>query len=192
MSARVAKGSPRTPITVVLWALPILLVFGLVPSGLVAHAPRIQTELDTTLVSVGDRMQFIVRVEHDPGTTVVWPDSLSLGSVEVLGAELLAPVSQGGRSVTSARFALASFELGDLEIPSFDVRVEAPDGSSATLSTDSYLIWDVAGKYWVNDKLNLFLRVDNLLDEDYLVARRPAGLRPGRDRQVMLGVQLEF
>jgi hypothetical protein len=85
-------------------------------------------------------MQFTVRVEHDPGATVVWPDSLSLGSVEVLGAELLDPVSEGGRSVTSARFALAAFELGDLEIPSFDVRVEALDGSSTTLSTDAYLI----------------------------------------------------
>ena len=63
---------------------------------------------------------------------------------------------------------------------------------AAAESTDSYLVWDVAGKYWVNDKLNLVLKVDNLLDEEYLVARRPAGLRPGRDRQVMLGVQLEF
>ena len=85
-------------------------------------------------------MEFTVRVEHDPTAVVVWPDSLGLGSVEVLGAEILPLADEGGRAITGARFTLAAFELGDIEIPSFDIRVEAPDGSSATLSTDPYVI----------------------------------------------------
>ena len=116
------------------------LLIALAPGPLRAQAPRIFTELDTALVSVGDRMALTVRVEHDPAATVVWPDSLALGSVEVLGAELAPPASEGGRSITSARFTMAAFELGDLEIPSFDIQVEMPDGSSNTLSTDPYLI----------------------------------------------------
>ena len=117
--------------------LPLLLT-ALAALPLRAQAPRIFTELDTALVSLGDRMVLTVRVEHDPTAIVVWPDSLALGSVEVLGAELASPASEGGRSITSASFTLAAFELGDLEIPSFDIQVEMPDGSSNTLSTDRY------------------------------------------------------
>ena len=116
------------------------LLIALAPIPLRAQAPRIFTELDTALVSVGDRMAFTVRVEHDPAAIVVWPDSLDLGSLEVLGAEFLPTNNEGGRTITGARFSLAAFELGDLEIPSFDIRVEAPDGSSTTLSTDTYVI----------------------------------------------------
>ncbi len=118
----------------------IALLIALAPVPLRAQVPRIFTELDTALVSVGDRMVLTVRVEHDPASTVVWPDSLALGAVEVLGAELFPPASEEGRSITGASFTLAAFELGDLEIPSFDVRVETPDGPSNTLSTDRYLI----------------------------------------------------
>jgi len=116
------------------------LLIALAPVPLRAQALRIFTELDTALVSVGDRMALTVRVEHDPAAVVAWPDSRALGSVEVLGAELAPPTSEGGRSITSATFTLAAFELGDLDIPSFDIQVEMPDGSSNTLSTDRYVI----------------------------------------------------
>jgi hypothetical protein len=110
----------------------------LVPSGAMAQAPRVRTDLDTTLVSVGDRLQLTVTVEHAPGAAVVWPDSLSLEPFEVLGAELLAPRNVEGRVVTGALLTLTVFELGDLEVPSFDFRVEGPDGSSTVVSTDAF------------------------------------------------------
>ena len=116
------------------------LLITLAPASLQAQSARIRTELDTALVSVGGRMEFTVQVEHDPTAIVVWPDSLDLGSVEVLGAEILPPANEGGRSITRARFTLVAFELGDIEIPSFDIQVQAPDGSSTTLSTDPYVI----------------------------------------------------
>ena len=121
-------------------ALLIAFVPMSLPASLQAQSARIRTELDTALVSLGDRMTFTVRVEHDPDARVVWPDSLDLGSVEVLAVELIPPASEGGRSISGARFILAAFELGDLDIPSFDVRVEAPDGSSTTLATNPYVI----------------------------------------------------
>jgi hypothetical protein len=118
----------------------IAIVFAVVPISVRAQAPQIRTELDTALVAVGDRMNFTVRIEHDPSAVVAWPDSLALGSVEVLGAEFLPPASEDGRAITVARFSLTAFALGDLEIPSFDVEVQAQDGSSTTLSTNPYLI----------------------------------------------------
>ena len=132
------RGAARRLISEGTVATAFLMVFA--PASLRAQAPRIFTELDTALVSVGDRMAFTVRVEHDPAAIVVWPDSLDLGSLEVLGAEFLPTDNEGGRSITGARFSLAAFELGDIEIPSFDIRVETPDGSSTTLSTDPYVI----------------------------------------------------
>ena len=137
MSTRV-RGAARRDVSVGVFTTALLFFF--LPASLRAQAPRIRTELDTALVSVGDRMEFTVRVEHDPDAIVVWPDSLDLGSVEVLGVELLPSAREGARAITAARFTLAAFELGDLDIPSVDVRVEMPDGSSTTLSTDTYVI----------------------------------------------------
>ena len=137
MRARMRWATRRHTSTVFIRAA---LLVALAPMPLRAQAPQIFTELDTSLVSVGDRMAFTVRVEHDPAAIVVWPDSLELGSLEVLGAEFLPTDNEGGRSITGARFSLAAFELGDIEIPSFEIRVEAPDGSSTTISTDTYLI----------------------------------------------------
>ena len=137
MRARIRWATRRHVSTVFIRAA---LLVALAPMPLRAQVPQIFTELDTALVSVGDRMAFTVRVEHDPAAIVVWPDSLDLGPVEVLGAEFLPTDNEGGRSITGARFSLAAFELGDIEIPSFEIRVEAPDRSSTTLSTDTYLI----------------------------------------------------
>jgi Fe(3+) dicitrate transport protein len=36
----------------------------------------------------------------------------------------------------------------------------------------------------------IYLTVDNLLDDPYLASRRPYGLRPGKRRQVMVGVKI--
>ena len=110
----------------------------LTPSVGMAQTPRVRTGLDTTLVSVGDRLQLSVTVEHAPGERVVWPDSLSLEPFEILGAELLAPTDLEGRTVTGARITLTVFELGDLEVLSFELMVEGPDGASTTVSTDAY------------------------------------------------------
>ena len=87
-------------------ALLIALWIASVPATLRAQSPRIRAELDTAFVSVGGRIEFTVWVEHDPAASVVWPDSLDLGPVEVLGAEILPPANEGGRSVSGARFTL--------------------------------------------------------------------------------------
>ena len=108
------------------------------PGSATAQQARVQTILDTTLVTVGDRLELTVRVEHAPGQTVAWPDSLSLEPFEILGAELVPPTEVDGRVVSAARFTLTTFELGDLEIPSFDVSVAGPDGSATVVSTDAF------------------------------------------------------
>jgi hypothetical protein len=98
--------------------------------------PVVRTEVDTTAITLGDRVYLTVTVEHDAGTTVIWPDSLDLGPFEVLGATVQEPERLNGRLWSGARLTLTAFQLGELEIPSFAVRVVGPDSTSASdLST---------------------------------------------------------
>jgi hypothetical protein len=99
---------------------------------------RISNDVDTTLVTVGDRVRMTVTVEHAVGARVVWPDSLDLMPFEVLGAEAIPPATEGERVRSSAILTMAAFELGELVIPSFDVQVLGPGEAVETLSTDRF------------------------------------------------------
>ncbi|MEM7414632.1 MAG: hypothetical protein AAF389_03985 [Gemmatimonadota bacterium] len=119
---------------VVLWGATLLALVAYPVAG----QSTLRTALDTTLLNVGDRMVLTVQVEHPSGATVVWPDSLDLTPFEVLGAGVGRPESTGDRVRSTAAFELTTFELGELELPSFPVDVLYPDGSRETLDTDRY------------------------------------------------------
>src|SRR5690606_31362486 len=73
------------------------------------------------------------------------------------------------------------------------MRVEAGRGpTSPTGSTDSHWVLDLSGEVELTRGLRLFARVENLLDEDYIVAWRPAGARPGRPRTALVGFNARF
>ncbi|MGB0542450.1 MAG: hypothetical protein ACPGPI_01950 [Longimicrobiales bacterium] len=98
----------------------------------------IRSDVDTTLVTVGDRITLTVRVTHPEAGSVLWPDSLDLSPFEVLAVQVLPPESLDGARVSSTAFQLTAFELGELEIPAFDVEVVRADGSRETLRTDRF------------------------------------------------------
>jgi len=99
---------------------------------------RVVTEVDTTLVTVGDRVTLTVRVEHGADETIAWPDSLDLSPFEVLAARLEPMRAEGDRAVSGAVFSLTAFELGALEIPSFGIAVLRPDGTREEAETDRF------------------------------------------------------
>jgi len=109
----------------------ILVVQVLVAVGPLAGQSRIHTDVDTTLVTVGDRITMTVSVEHASSARVVWPDSLRLAPFEVLEARLLPTETAGEVARSTWVLTLAAFELGELEIPSFDVVVVGPEGPIA-------------------------------------------------------------
>ena len=51
---------------------------------------------------------------------------------------------------------------------------------------------DLGGDYQITDSLRAYARVRNLNDETYLVARRPAGLRPGMPQTLVAGLAFGF
>ena len=73
------------------------------------------------------------------------------------------------------------------------VRTRAGSGSlPSDEATDNAVVVDLAAAWHATRWLDVVLRVDNLFDEDYIVARRPAGVRPGRDRTAMLVLRMRL
>jgi Fe(3+) dicitrate transport protein len=73
------------------------------------------------------------------------------------------------------------------------MRVEAGQGAtSPTGATDDHWVMDLAGDWTLTDHLSLFARVENVLDEVYVAAWRPAGARPGRPRTALIGISASF
>ncbi|MCA6073268.1 TonB-dependent receptor domain-containing protein [Fulvivirga sedimenti] len=56
----------------------------------------------------------------------------------------------------------------------------------------SQFVVDLSSNYFINKNISVFGSIRNITDEVYLVARRPAGLRPGLPRSFMLGVKAVF
>jgi len=56
----------------------------------------------------------------------------------------------------------------------------------------AFLELDANASYQLHSKIALFGSVTNLSDAVYVVARRPAGLRPGMPRAAMAGVKMGF
>ena len=59
-------------------------------------------------------------------------------------------------------------------------------------STDAFAVVDLSVNYSVRPKLQLFVQARNLTDQLYVVARRPAGARPGLRRTVVSGIGWDF
>jgi hypothetical protein len=103
--------------------------------------PLVTTAIDTTTMTVGDRVCLTVTVEHQTGATVTWPDSIDFGTFELIDAEYLEPRGEDDVLRTVARFTLTAFELGDIELPSFPVVVTGPDSTSTvSLVTDPWTV----------------------------------------------------
>lgn len=74
-----------------------------------------------------------------------------------------------------------------------EMRTQAGSGPiPAGEGTDAHFVLDVAAEAEVLDATRAFVTVDNLLDEDYVAARRPAGARPGKPFTLLAGFKYGF
>ncbi len=177
----------------------LALLGAFVPAALGAQEPRIRAEVDTTAVTVGGRVELTITVEHAPSSAVLWPDSLDLRPFEVLDAVALPSAQSEGRTFSAVRLSLAAFELGELEIPSIEIRVVGPDSVVTALSTDPFGIGvvsvgldeggnirEIRGPLAIPRNLVLLLPWlllgTGLLALAYWMYRRRAGEEPTTDR----------
>ena len=58
--------------------------------------------------------------------------------------------------------------------------------------TEDLFVMDLAADYPVNDTLQVYARIENLLDEQVIVSRSPAGARPNKPRTFVAGVNVQF
>ncbi len=58
--------------------------------------------------------------------------------------------------------------------------------------TDDSLVFDISASYDITQAINLYARVENLTDEEDLMARQPYGARPNKDRNAAVGVRVTF
>ena len=73
------------------------------------------------------------------------------------------------------------------------MRDQAGDGTFATgEGSDEFTVLDFTAHYDFSEALRISARVDNLLDETYVVARRPFGARPGLPLNVQLSVTYRY
>jgi Fe(3+) dicitrate transport protein len=69
------------------------------------------------------------------------------------------------------------------------MRTVAGQGAFAPDRTiESHVVWDLVGRYQFSEQLGAYFKVDNLLDDTYVAARRPSGLRPGLERMAWVGL----
>jgi Fe(3+) dicitrate transport protein len=87
-----------------------------------------------------------------------------------------------GLEASKWRFNIAASYVGEL-------RTRAGQGPLIPEeSIDSHVVWDMVAAWQFTPQLSTYVKVDNLLDETYIAARRPAGVRPGLPRTAYLGL----
>ncbi|WP_420448960.1 hypothetical protein [Candidatus Palauibacter sp.] len=128
-------------------AVGLLLALGalaLTPLGgggdLRGQTPRVTIEPDTTEIHVGDPLMLRLSLEHPADLTVRWPDSLSLDPFEPLALEVGPSETSADAARTTAVLHVTAFELGELEIPSFNIELTDAADVTTTVSTDPVVI----------------------------------------------------
>ena len=70
------------------------------------------------------------------------------------------------------------------------MRTKAGAGAfTSSESTDAHLVFDASGEVNISSNAKAFVRVRNLTDRTYIVARRPADVRPGLPRSFTAGIK---
>jgi Fe(3+) dicitrate transport protein len=60
------------------------------------------------------------------------------------------------------------------------------------LTVDAYTVFDLVAGWRITPTLRTYVKIDNLFDETYIAARRPAGARPGLERTAYVGLALKL
>lgn len=72
-------------------------------------------------------------------------------------------------------------------------RARAGQGTIASADLiDERTLLDASAYYAITESVKLHIKAENLLDRTYIAARFPSGLRPGKPREIFMGLELGF
>jgi Fe(3+) dicitrate transport protein len=80
------------------------------------------------------------------------------------------------------RFDLAASYTGRMR------SVAGQGGFVPAETIDAHLVWDMVASWQITPRFRSYIKVDNLTDDTYVAARRPAGVRPGLERTGYVGI----
>lgn len=112
------------------------------------------------------------------------------GNVEVGDSLPYIPEHQlrvsAGLATERYRVSLAANYVGKM-------RTSAGQGTYDPEETvDSHVVWDAIATWNFTESLSTYVKVDNVFDETYIAARRPAGVRPGLPRTAYIGLTFQL
>ncbi len=77
-----------------------------------------------------------------------------------------------------------------------EVSGQTPEGEKdlplVDVTTQAYIVIDASASYDFDDYGRVYLKIDNILDEQEIVSRRPYGARPSKPQQLQIGYQYSF
>ena len=72
------------------------------------------------------------------------------------------------------------------------VNVGCNRSDSIYAKNEDLLVIDYVSHFPISDKLAIYLKVENLLDEESIISRQPDGARPNKKRTASIGMELNF
>jgi hypothetical protein len=97
----------------------------------------VSAEVDRETITVGDRIVYTVRAEHDKDLVVDFPQLGSAwGDFEVLSQRPLQPGTSQGRVVTGKEYVITAFTVGEYTTPPLRVSYLDRQGQTQELETD--------------------------------------------------------
>ena len=122
----------------------VLLIVALLAGTVLAQGgPEVvvSAEVDRETITVGDRIVYTVRAEHDKDLVVDFPQLGSAwGDFEVLSQHPLQPGTSQGRVITGKEYVITAFTVGEHTTPSLRVSYLDRQGKTQEIETDAIRI----------------------------------------------------
>ncbi len=102
--------------------LPLVLI-GFLLSAAQAQESLIEVDaqVDTTLISIGDRVTYDLRISYAPQIAVSIPDKISFGAFELKDSQSFPPKERSGLLTRRNLYTLTVYDTGRFEIPPVEI-----------------------------------------------------------------------
>ena len=101
--------------------LPCVLIHGI--SGISQSTPRVDSEVDTTYLKIGEQLKFKVIVEVDSTDMVIFPEGQTFSPLETVEAFATDTTRKNDRITLLKTYALTQFDSGSYKLPAQRIEI---------------------------------------------------------------------